>query len=62
MTASSRLHSHTDLNRIDETGGNITVEVGDLLVNEINVDPQTRTHHSNTDSSSSETDTFDTIW
>ena len=34
MTASCRINSHTDLNRIDETRGNITVEEGDLLVNE----------------------------
>ena len=34
MTASSRVHSRTDLNRIDETRGNFTVEEGDLLVNE----------------------------
>ena len=30
MTASSRINSHTDLNRIDETRGNITEEGGDL--------------------------------
>ena len=33
LTASSRRNSHTELNRIDETRGNITVEEGDLLVN-----------------------------
>ena len=34
MTASSRINSHTDLSRIDETRCNITVDKGDLLVNE----------------------------
>ena len=33
MTASSKINSHTDLNGIDETRGNITGEGGDLLVN-----------------------------
>ena len=33
MTASSRINSNTDLNRIDETRGNITLEVGELSVN-----------------------------
>ena len=45
MTASSRIHSHTDLNKIDETPGNITVEEGDLVVNEKNIDRQSHTHH-----------------
>ena len=45
MTASSRINSHTDLNRIDETLGNITVEGGDLLVNERKIDRQTHTHN-----------------
>ena len=45
MTASSRMNSHTDLNRIDETVGNITVEESDLLVNEKNTDRQTYAHH-----------------
>ena len=45
MTASSRINSRTDLNRIEETRGNITVEEGDLLVNERNIDRQTHTHH-----------------
>ena len=31
VTASSRTNSHTDLNKIDETRGNYTVEEGDLL-------------------------------
>ena len=44
MTASSRINSHTDLNRTDETRGNITVEEGDLLVNEKNIDRQTYAH------------------
>ena len=39
--ASHRLNSRTDLNRIDETRGNITVEESDLLVNERNIDRQT---------------------
>ena len=45
MTASSRINSHMDLNRIDETRGNITVDEGDLLVNENNIDRQTHAHH-----------------
>ena len=46
MTGSSRRSWHTDLNRIDETRANITVEEGDLLVNEKNIDRQTYAHHS----------------
>ena len=38
MTASSRKNSRTDLNRINETLGNITVEESDLFVNERNID------------------------
>ena len=34
MTTSSGIHSRTDLNMIDETRGNITVEEGYLVVNE----------------------------
>ena len=34
LTASSRINSRTDLNRFDETRGNIAVEEGDLTVNE----------------------------
>ena len=45
MTASSGINSHTDLNRIDQTRGNINVKGGDLLVNEKNIDRQTHTHH-----------------
>ena len=46
MTASSRINSHTDLNRIDETHGIIIiVEEGDLLVSEKNIDRQTYAHH-----------------
>ena len=45
MTGSSRMYSHTDLNRIDETHGYITVEEGDLLVNEKNIDRQTYADH-----------------
>ena len=32
MTASSRINSHTDLNRSDGTRGNITVEEGNFLI------------------------------
>ena len=46
MTASRRINSHMDLNRIDETRGNITVEEGDVLVNERNIDRQTYANHS----------------
>ena len=46
MTASSRKYSRADLNGIDETRVNITVEGGDFLVNEKNIDLQTHTHHS----------------
>ena len=45
MTASSRIHSRTDLNRIDETHGKVTVEEGDLVVSEKNIDRQSHTHH-----------------
>ena len=38
MTAFSRINTHTDLKKIDETRGNITVGEGDLLVNENNTD------------------------
>ena len=34
MTASNRVNSQTDLNKIDETRGISAVELGDLLVNE----------------------------
>ena len=44
MTAPIRINSHRDLNRIDETRANITVEEGDLLVSEINIDRQTYAH------------------
>ena len=46
MAASSRMHSITDLNKIDETRGNITVEASELSVNEKNFDQQAHTHHS----------------
>ena len=46
MTASNRTHSRTDLNRIDETHSRITVEEGDLMVNEKNIDRQSHTRHS----------------
>ena len=45
MTASSRINSYTDLNKIDETSGNSTVEVGDLVINERKFDWQTHAHH-----------------
>ena len=45
ITASSSMNSHTDLNRIDETVGNITIEESDLLVNKKNTDRQTYAHH-----------------
>ena len=45
-TAASRINSHTDSNRIIWTRGNITVEGGDFLVDERNIDRQTHTHHS----------------
>ena len=43
-TASSRINSHIHLKRIDETRGSITVEGGDLMVNEINFDQQAHTY------------------
>ena len=46
MTASSIINSHLDLNRIDEYRGSITVEGGDLTVNERNCDQQAHTHNS----------------
>ena len=46
MSASRRINSHTEIKRIDETHGSITVEEGDLLVNEKNIDRQTYAHHS----------------
>ena len=45
LTASSRINSHTDLNKIDETRGNITVKRVNLLVNERNIDRKKHTHH-----------------
>ena len=45
MTAPSRIDSRRDLSRIDETRGNITVEEGDSVVNEKNIDRETHTHH-----------------
>ena len=44
-TASNRISSHTDINRIDETHDFITVENGDLLVNEKSIYRQTYAHH-----------------
>ena len=40
-----RIISITDLNRVDETRGNITVEEGNLMVNEKHIDRQTCGHH-----------------
>ena len=45
MTASSRRNSHTNINRNDKTHGNITVEEGNLLFKEKNIDRQTCAHH-----------------
>ena len=45
MTASSRISSRTDSNKIDETCGSITVEEGDLEVNEKIIDRQSHAHH-----------------
>ena len=47
MTASSRINSHTDLNWIDETCGNITVEESGFLVNAMIIDWQTYAHYRN---------------
>ena len=44
MTSSTRINLHTDINRIGETRGNITVVEVDLLVNEKNIDRQTYAH------------------
>ena len=43
MTASCKINLNTNLNRIDKTRGNITVEESHLLVNEKNIDRQTYT-------------------
>ena len=45
MTTSSRINSKTDLHNVDETRGNISVDGGDLLVNDKNFDQQSHTHH-----------------
>ena len=44
-TASSRINSHTDLNRFDETRSNITKEGSDLSVIEKNMHRPTHTYH-----------------
>ena len=44
MTASSRMNSAIDLNKIDETRGKITVEVGDFSVSVKNFDRLAHTH------------------
>ena len=48
VNASSWMNSNADLNRIDETRGKITVEEGDLLVNEKNIDRQSYSAHNTT--------------
>ena len=45
MTASSRMHSHTELKKSMRLG-NITVEEGDLMVNGKKIARQKHTHHS----------------
>ena len=45
LTVSSRKDSYTVLSRIDETRGYITVEGGDLLVNDRNFERKTHTRH-----------------
>ena len=47
LTASTRMNSITDLYKIDEIPGSVTVEGGGLSVNERNFDQQTRIHHGN---------------
>ena len=44
MTAASRINSHTDLNRFDETRSNITKEGSDLSVIEKNIHRPTHTY------------------
>ena len=39
------MNSNTDLNKIDETHGNVAVEGSDLLLNERNIDRQSHPHH-----------------
>ena len=46
INATSKIRSRTDSSRINETRGNITVEEGDLMVKEKNIDRQPQTHHS----------------
>ena len=48
LTTLNRLNSHTDLNRFDETRGNLTVEEGDLSVRERKIDRPTYTHQTDT--------------
>ena len=45
MTASSRMNSNTELNKVDVTCSIVTVEVVDLSVNERNFDRHTHTYH-----------------
>ena len=46
MIAPSGIDSSTDLKKFDGTHGSITVEGGDLLVNERNFDGRAHAHHS----------------
>ena len=48
MTASSRINSHTDIIRIDETRCTNTVVGGYLSVSERSFDRQTHSHHNST--------------
>ena len=45
LTTFSKINSRTNLNQIDETRGNITVEEGDLFVNKKIFGRKTHTHH-----------------
>ena len=45
ITVSSRINSNTDVIKIDETRGNITIEGGDMLVTERNFVRQTDRDH-----------------
>ena len=45
MTASSRINSHTVSSRNGETRSETTVEEGELLVSELNLDRQTHAHY-----------------
>ena len=49
MTVSSDVSLNTDLNKIDDVRGDITIEGGELSLNERNFDRQTHTHHNGRD-------------